>query len=54
MIYTCVKAYKGKLKVEAETTYEAAEKAASSWHLKSTAGIDVWLHASNNPINQHL
>lgn len=54
MTYTCAHVRKGKLEVEANTTYEAAEKAASSWRLKSTAGIDVWLHSTDNPINQHL
>jgi hypothetical protein len=44
MTYTCVHVRKGTLEVEAETSYEAAEKAASSWRLKSTAGIDAWLH----------
>lgn len=54
MTYTCVHVRKGKVTVEADSTYEAAEQAASLWRLKSTAGIDAWLHNTDSPINQHL
>lgn len=40
--FTAVHARKGKLVVEASTTYEAAKAAAQQWRLKSTAGIDVY------------
>ena len=39
--FTAVHARKGKIIVEAPTTYEAAKAAAQHWRLKSTAGIDV-------------
>jgi hypothetical protein len=41
--YTCVHARKGKFQCCADTTYDAAQQAASHWRLKSTAGIDVYL-----------
>ncbi len=34
---------KGKLEVKASSSYEAAQKAAKKWKLKSTAGIDAHL-----------
>ena len=40
--FTAVHARKGKIVVEAPTTYEAAKAAARHWRLKSTAGIDVY------------
>lgn len=40
--FTAVHARKGKLVVEASTTYEAAKAAAQQWRLKSTSGIDVY------------
>lgn len=39
--FTAFHVRKGKLVVEASTTYEAAKAAAQQWRLKSTAGIDV-------------
>jgi len=39
--YTAFHVRKGKLVVEASTTYDAAKAAAQQWRLKSTAGIDV-------------
>jgi hypothetical protein len=41
--YMCVHAKKGKCNVTANTSYEAAKKAAAKWGLKSTAGIDAHL-----------
>ena len=40
--FTAVHARKGKIVVEAPTTYEAAKAAAQQWRLKSTSGIDVY------------
>ena len=40
--FTAFHVRKGKLVVEASTTYEAAKAAAQQWRLKSTAGIDVF------------
>ena len=40
--FTAVHARKGKIVVEAPTTYEAAKAAAQHWRLKSTSGIDVY------------
>jgi hypothetical protein len=42
--YTCVSARKGKIVVQAPTSYAAAQEAARIWRLKSTAGIDAYLH----------
>ena len=40
--FTAVHARKGKIVVEAPTTYEAAKAAAQHCRLKSTSGIDVY------------
>ena len=43
--YTCVHVRKGKVVVEAETTYAAAVEASNIWRLKTgTSGIDVYPH----------
>ena len=41
--YVCVHAKKGKHECRASTSYEAAQKAAKAWGLKSTSGIDAHL-----------
>ena len=41
--YICVHVKKGKCEVKANSSYEAAQKAAQHWKLKSTAGIDAHL-----------
>ena len=41
--YTVVHANKGKVVVDAKSSYEAAIKAASKWGLKSTSGVDAHL-----------
>ena len=41
--YICVHAKKGKHECKAESSYQAAKKAAEHWGLKSTAGIDAHL-----------
>lgn len=41
--YTVVHARKGKVVVTAPTSYDAAQKAAKQWKLKSTAGVDAYL-----------
>ena len=41
--YICVHAKKGKFECHANSSYEAAKKAAQKWGLKSTAGIDAHL-----------
>jgi len=41
--YVCVHAKKGKHSCTAGSSYEAAQKAAKAWGLKSTAGIDAHL-----------
>lgn len=41
--YVCVHAKKGKCNVTANSSYEAAQKAAKKWGLKSTSGIDAHL-----------
>lgn len=41
--YVCVHAKKGKHECTAASSYEAAQKAAKAWGLKSTAGIDAHL-----------
>ena len=41
--YVCVHAKKGKHECRAESSYEAAKKAAAHWGMKSTAGIDAYL-----------
>lgn len=43
MSYTVVHAKKGKVVVTAPTSYDAAQKAAKQWKLKSTAGVDSYL-----------
>lgn len=40
--YVCVHAKKGKCEVTANSSYEAAKKAAEKWKLKTTAGIDAY------------
>jgi hypothetical protein len=47
--YVCVHAKKGKCEVKANSSYEAAKKAADKWKLKSTAGIDA--HVADKPIS---
>ena len=42
--YTVVHARKGTLVLSALNTYEAAKSAARQWRLKSTSGVDVYLH----------
>ena len=42
--YTCVHVKKGTIEVEASSSYGAAQEAAKKWNLKSTAGIDAYLH----------
>ena len=41
--YICVHARKGRFECHANSTYEAAKKAAQKWGMKNTAGIDVHL-----------
>ena len=41
--YTVVHADKGKVVVDAKSSYEAAIKAAAKWGLKSTSGVDAHL-----------
>ena len=41
--YTVVHAKKGKVVVTAPTSYDAAQKAAKQWKLKSTGGVDAYL-----------
>ena len=43
LTYTVVHAKKGKVVVTAPTSYDAAQKAAKGWKLKSTAGVDAYL-----------
>lgn len=51
--YVCVHAKKGKAEVHAETSYEAAKKAAAKWGLKSTAGINCYLaDTEHTPVNE--
>ena len=42
--YTCVHVKKGTIEVEASSSYGAAQEAAKKWNLKSTAGVDAYLH----------
>jgi hypothetical protein len=42
--YTCVHVKKGTIEVEASSSYGAAQEAARRWKLKSTSGIDAYLH----------
>jgi hypothetical protein len=42
--YTCAHVKKGTIKVEASSSYGAAQEAAKQWKLRSTAGIDAYLH----------
>lgn len=51
--YVCVHAKKGKYECSANSSYEAAQKAAKNWKLKSTAGIDVHL-ADVKHSTQHI
>lgn len=44
VFYTVVHVRKGKQIVSADSSYEAVEKAALFWKLKSTAGIDAYRH----------
>jgi hypothetical protein len=41
--YVCVHAKKGKCEVQANSSYNAAKKAAEKWKLKNTSGIDAYL-----------
>ena len=43
LTYTVVHAKKGKVVVTAPTSYDAAQKAAKQWKLKSTGGVDAYL-----------
>jgi hypothetical protein len=43
LTYTVVHAKKGKVIVTAPTSYDAAQKAAKKWKLKSTGGVDAYL-----------
>ena len=43
LTYTVVHAKKGKVVVTAPTSYDAAQKAAKKWKLKSTGGVDAYL-----------
>lgn len=45
--YVCVHAKKGQCNVTANSSYEAAQKAAKKWGLKSTSGIDA--HVADKP-----
>lgn len=45
--YVCVHAKKGECSVSANSSYEAAQKAAKKWGLKGTAGIDA--HVADKP-----
>ena len=45
--YVCVHAKKGECNVTANSSYEAAQKAAKKWGLKSTSGIDA--HVADKP-----
>lgn len=45
--YVCVHAKKGQCNVTANSSYEAAQKAAKKWGLKGTAGIDA--HVADKP-----
>ena len=47
MTYTVVHAKKGKVVVKATSSYDAAQKAAKGWKLKSTAGVDAYLMEEN-------
>jgi hypothetical protein len=42
--YTCVHVNKGSIEVKASSSYGAAQEAAKQWKLKSTSGIDAYLH----------
>lgn len=42
--YTCVHVNKGTIEVKASSSYGAAQEAAKQWKLKSTSGIDAYLH----------
>ena len=46
--YICLHVKKGRHECHANTSYEAAKKAASHWGLKSTAGIDTYLADVNH------
>lgn len=41
--YICLHVKKGRFECHANSTYEAAKKAAQKWGLKNTSGIDVYL-----------
>ena len=43
--YTCVHVNKGTIEVKASSSYDAAQEAAKQWKLKSTSGIDAYLHS---------
>jgi hypothetical protein len=48
--YTVVHAKKGKVVVTAPTSYDAAQKAAKQWKLKSTGGVDAYLMEESNTV----
>ena len=48
--YTVVHAKKGKVVVTAPTSYDAAQKAAKQWKLKSTGGVDAHLMKESNTV----
>ena len=41
--YICLHVKKGRFECHANSTYEAAKKAAQKWGMKNTSGIDVYL-----------
>ena len=52
LTYTVVHAKKGKVVVTAPTSYDAAQKAAKGWKLKSTAGVDAYLMKESNELQE--
>jgi hypothetical protein len=52
--YICVHAKKGKHECRAETSYEAAKKAAKAWGLKSTSGIDAYLAIDEGALDDEI
>lgn len=51
--YVCVHSKKGRHETTAKTSYEAVQKAAAKWGMKSTAGIDAHLaDVKHTPVNE--
>jgi hypothetical protein len=50
--YTVVHAKKGKVVVTAPTSYDAAQKAAKQWKLKSTGGVDAHLMKESTDLEE--